>query len=422
MKNIKTIYLLLFFSIFFLEITTINADTVDIRDFGAIGDGVTNSTTAFESAIETLQNNDVLLITEGVYLIDQLTFKEIENLTITGGGTLAASTTGRRYFVVIRESPGIKINNIIIDGKSNTNLGIDVYDSPNGKFENVRIKNIKGKNTNWSAGIRLRQNNSDFKILNSKIENITSEIKAAIGIWISTMANEQPSHNVVVDGTEISYISSQNDADGIKIQQHGVNSSIQIKNNYFLNTRKRAVKVQADGVLIENNLVERTQDYSNGFAVFSVYGNNVKVFNNYFESFGNSSVNVFVDVAAVENTFIDGNTHINSVNSSTKIKDFLLTKYHPIDNSYTTRNLHVRGNTSVNIRSFVRVRSSLSNSALLDNTIVDLNSNFIFIVDEEGVNRVQLTDKINTIDHFNHSHNRVYRPNKPGLEVIINEI
>ncbi len=63
--------------------------TVDIRCFGAVGDGVTNSTESFQAAFDLFyarSDLSALLIPAGTYLSEEIVFPRLENVEIVGEG------------------------------------------------------------------------------------------------------------------------------------------------------------------------------------------------------------------------------------------------------------------------------------------------------------------------------------------------
>jgi len=68
-------------------------EMVSLKDFGAVGDGVTNDTLAIQKAIDSLADNDVLVdFSDSTYLVDTLTIQNKNYVTIQIHGTLR--TTG----------------------------------------------------------------------------------------------------------------------------------------------------------------------------------------------------------------------------------------------------------------------------------------------------------------------------------------
>ena len=79
-------------------------DTVSVKDFGAVGDGVTDDTAALNAAAAALSSGQVLFIPEGTYLYNPtsspLTFST-NNIAIWGKGTIKASVSQDKTVVLL---------------------------------------------------------------------------------------------------------------------------------------------------------------------------------------------------------------------------------------------------------------------------------------------------------------------------------
>ena len=90
---------------------------ISVDYFGAIGDGITNDTMAFNSAINSLKQNDCLILTGGKkYLIDNLNIDTDNTITINGNGAVLLCNSENGFnFRCGQES---KIFNVIFDGNN----------------------------------------------------------------------------------------------------------------------------------------------------------------------------------------------------------------------------------------------------------------------------------------------------------------
>ncbi|WP_353101114.1 hypothetical protein [Myroides odoratus] len=385
--------------------------TVDATVWGAKGDNKTNNTEVFIKILGNIIDNDTLFLPKGDYIIDGLQIKDKKNFIIVGEGRLIASNAKNQdYFITIRNCPNIKISGISLNCNNLRNVALDIYESPNGHLSDMIVENVMGKDNNWASGIIIRQKNHFFCIDNIKVDKVSSQQNAAIGIWMFLQLNQEESKNVNILNVEILNINSPSDGDGIKVQQLQKNSYLLIKDCTFVNTSKRAIKIQTNEVKIENNFIKRTSEYGDGFSVFSVYGSNIEIIGNDFRSFGNSSVNMFVDISAVSNVLIKNNRHFISNESKSKVKDFVLTKYHKSEKNFVTQNVRIEGNTVNNIRNFFRVKSNLISCELINNNITNLNSNFILIANDTMLTSVDFIKTNNKIAYTKHSYTELYSP------------
>ena len=102
------------------------ADTVNVKDFGAVGDGVTDDTSAIQAAIDFVSANPIggtLYFSDGVYLVNVITVGS--NIIIEGNGTTIKAKNGQNYIFRLTGTNNITIQNLIFDcfglTSSNTN-------------------------------------------------------------------------------------------------------------------------------------------------------------------------------------------------------------------------------------------------------------------------------------------------------------
>ena len=125
----------------------INGAPLNILDFGAVGDGATDNTTAFQAAITAMhQNGRNCFIPPGVYLTDPLDFGTVgynKQAAFFGNDlnrcVIRRKTTGTGAFITIGSATAtnfqadINMHDLTIDGGANTNgpafLGYDIVNS-----------------------------------------------------------------------------------------------------------------------------------------------------------------------------------------------------------------------------------------------------------------------------------------------------
>jgi len=88
---------------------------VNVKDFGAAGDGITDDTAAIQAAIDSLTNNSSLLFPNGLYMIDELNISSLNNIKVYGSGKLKHRTQQVAYSVMLNVS---SCDNITFDGLS----------------------------------------------------------------------------------------------------------------------------------------------------------------------------------------------------------------------------------------------------------------------------------------------------------------
>lgn len=81
-------------------------DTVSVKDFGAVGDGVTDDSTAVQNAINTMTAGGTLVFPFGTYKINTSILVPYSNITIIGNGSTIDATT-LAYNAAVRGSGAV---------------------------------------------------------------------------------------------------------------------------------------------------------------------------------------------------------------------------------------------------------------------------------------------------------------------------
>jgi hypothetical protein len=136
------------------------ADIFSVKDFGAVGNGVTNDTTAIQNAINAASG--VLYFPAGSYLVNSLTLKE--GLILYGAGpqaTLllcAANNTSIFYYAAassIRTGFGVAGMRLLVNSKTNCNAIVIDGTSSAIRCSQIRINDINIEGT-FNNGVFLR--------------------------------------------------------------------------------------------------------------------------------------------------------------------------------------------------------------------------------------------------------------------------
>lgn len=302
---------------------------INVKDFGAKGDGITDDTTAIQNAINSLNAGCTLFIPTGVYLVNDIITVNKQNIKITGNkAILKANSNKNVLFQIVGQN--ISIDGMIFDGSNNVYVGIAVL--ANSKFitiRNAEIKNIYSTmyNTNIpTAGIRIYGNCSNITITDCYIHDVTAEPNSIVGdvagtsrgilILPNTTAGEDVTTNVIISGCVIENIYTSEDADGIGVLNSILNKNVNviIASNKFRNCAKRAVKIMAPGVIVKDNIIYndfsgQAADWSDGmYSAISVYDSNTIVEGNYI--YGGSyykPIDIGIDTKPIANIIVKNN-------------------------------------------------------------------------------------------------------------------
>lgn len=233
-------------------------NAVNVKWFGAKGDGLTDDTTAIQTAL-TLY--DDVFVPKGTYLVNSLNFKSnntlrgdgksailkanfdtariiniyntsviienviVENLTLDGGGQTTDIYTGikRAYGVYISKAQNITINNLLIrkcgvmnpaDPKVDVNFGGYgiLAEARHGEIRNIRITNIDvfniaGGGMGMGDGIMVNGFNNDIDIqpYGIVVDNVYIEHVGRHGISIGGEPPQSTSSHVSVTNIHVNH-------------------------------------------------------------------------------------------------------------------------------------------------------------------------------------------------------------------------
>lgn len=207
------------------------------EDFGAVGDGVTDDTTAINNA---LAYSNVLNLKKKTYLVSANPDSTIAimayNKTIIGNGaTIKIAPVADEYYRIIDAKGTTSISNLTIIGERDKHIGtsgqwgmgIHLSNCDYAHIENVTIKNC------WGDGIYLGSENNDTGengCANVTIVNCLIDNNRRNGISVINC------NNFVIDGCTISNTHGTNPQCGIDIERNYTNeiTSGIIKNCTFI--------------------------------------------------------------------------------------------------------------------------------------------------------------------------------------------
>jgi hypothetical protein len=167
-----------------------NAGVVNVKDFGAVGDGVTDDTAAIQAAVD---NGSTIIISDGVYRVDvnkAIKIKDRNNISIYFGGNA-------KLYALPSDSQAYSIIKIV---KSNN---VKIF---NGTLQGDRTEHI-GTEGEWGHGINILSSN-DVTVSNTTIKECWGD-GIYIGSYNDTDDRTYFSQNVTLINCRISYCRRQ---------------------------------------------------------------------------------------------------------------------------------------------------------------------------------------------------------------------
>lgn len=368
----------------------VNAENglINVKDYGAVGDGNTNDTAAIKKALYYGKNKTVYF-PEGTYLItDTLTVKE--NTEVYGtDAVIKANGAGDTMFRIYGDN--ITIHDLTIDGNLTFLRGMTVMNGTgNLKVTDVLLTYFSQPDhskmsTSTPIAIRIEGGVQDalFDHLTIKhvyAKNMTSNVgwnhKVARGILISPALSSQPaSKNITIQHSLISEIGPKDDGDGIVVQGFQNDVQVTIKHNTFEKNHKRAIKIQSPGAVIANNHIRNSFHQNNFYDTYketneydmwsaiSVYSDNVEITENTIGGIGRYS-------AAID---IAGGNHIKVINNSVASRESsqstdLIRINKGYDGTNQFSNISIKDNSLKNGRYGINVAAEVKQLTLSGNT------------------------------------------------------
>lgn len=220
---------------------------INIKSFGAVGDGITNDTVAIQTAIDFAVSNKTgkVYFPNGIYAVKSLLFKS--NIEYFGDGKSSvilaiAGTAVGETTVLIQSRTNILVHDLVFDGNKSVNTGgsdidgihlCDTFYTSHIIFDRVWFQNNVYSGTRYvapSSGV------SDANYLNCRFLNTD----CGIIVLGSNDLTDFKVENCIVDGHSAS--------EGIAVFHTGNGNNITIKNNTVRN------KTSASGIYIGNKV------------------------------------------------------------------------------------------------------------------------------------------------------------------------
>lgn len=410
--------------------------SVNVRDFGALGNGQANDTGAFDAALAALgSSGGVLYVPAGTYVLTPKTgvpdrALDLSNrsyITISGDGLdnttikMAPGTyvqAGDTHIAFLYRSIGITIRDLALDGNRLNASFIDeqshcvkVDSSSDVRFERVFFHHCRGDGVlmlgagssgdpwtdrvtiqdsrfqdNGRSGIAVSRAVRNLNILRNTFERIGSK-----SISIEPTGTTSPT-DILIEGNVIrhsrtSYAVGIGGIGGTDIAQR-----FTFRNNLVENGAVQVSK--ANAVIIENNVI-RGDSYHSPLRI-SHNTTNVQIVGNQITSSGIEEDSAGIQIVALNGLFpsnitVRGNT-VNTNNLGILVWDALsnvVIDGNDIDGEGTASGVLVANSTVLN--------SNHPNFSIIGNTVQDFTYGVVFGTSGDAFSGVVITE--NTFDH-----------------------
>ena len=215
-------------------------DIVSVKDFGAVGDGIADDTTAIQAACV---NPADVFFPAGVYLVNNLDipsntslYREKNNQSVIKRKN---NGTGN-VFISVSNRSNVKFSNLTIDGnkanQTNAAHNISFVGCEQVTVEHCLIKNAKAVSGGFGAGIAFSDGTNDTELKQSRIAFNTIETCDGAGIYINKDSFISITDNLL-----------KANEDGV-LAINFVFPPVQYVQNYFTVTNNRCVNNEGVGI------------------------------------------------------------------------------------------------------------------------------------------------------------------------------
>jgi len=362
--------------------TAVNKTVKNVKNHGAIGDGLTNDTVAIQALIDASANGDLIYFPSGVYLTDPIIFTG-KSINVEGHrATLKAISNNAHRLLNYDQVSDIKISGIKFDMNLKGRTALYISNGRNIIVENCEFTGYSSAfgHDNQDAGIHV--NGCINGTLRNNIFEDWGQIYTAAGPYVRCMSLAG-AVDFIVHGNTFKRINQ-----GI-VSAFGPN--LAISNNFFSGVSDNAIYLVdgCTGATISSNIFKDCQDEG-----VVIGAENCNITGNLFRNIANKHISI--TSSGSHNLHISGNTFecTNPLSSEWMIatrvditdncnnvhianNNFLHagTPYAIIYIAYTT-NLHIIGNT---------IKMSVSTHGI--NLYGDTNKNFVIennLIDNTG--------------------------------------
>ncbi|HUC89259.1 MAG TPA: right-handed parallel beta-helix repeat-containing protein [Patescibacteria group bacterium] len=318
-----------------------NELVLDVKDFGAKGDGTTNDTTAIQSAIDTAfgAGGGIVFVPPATYIISPTGLQVKSNVTLRGSGSgtvfkVANGTNTSGNIVKVESWSNVVLADFCVDGNranqsSGTNYGVYVAASANCKVENLQIRNM--------TGVGLQVYNSDGVL----VQGCTSQTNAYHGFEAEQV------RGCILHGNR----GTANDLHGLLISPGEVSGTGSVGNSFIGNTFdsnsqygicSNAANGDVSAWLNKGNLIEGNQVYGNQQYGIQIYKQDNNIISGNF-IYNNKFFGIFLYQS--QNNAVQGNILYNNSQQGNGAYDEILLEGWTDNNAHPSNNNDISHNT-----------------------------------------------------------------------------
>lgn len=169
---------------------------LSVKDFGAMGDGVTDDTAAIQSAMNSMTNGGVLFVPGGTYIVSATLTIPYSNIKLLGSGNAsvlkAANTSNYETMLLAIGLNGIEVSDLVVDanragrtGLTTRTLGIELRSCSDSTVNHCMVHDTVGTSGIPGVGIAISGTSFRCKVTGCILKDCGIAGKASDGIYTS---------------------------------------------------------------------------------------------------------------------------------------------------------------------------------------------------------------------------------------------